>query len=89
MTEKVSAEFVLLFKQLCLDAPPEFTISEATLEHETKTKMPGIDFGSLFQHALNGGYITRVGGNQNLLRIGGSLNNQDNYLKLFVEDKKT
>ena len=87
VTEKVSAEFVLLFKKLCLEAPPEFTISEATFEHEANTKMPGIDFDGLFQHALAGGYITRFGGNHNLLRIGGSLNNQRNYLKLFVEDK--
>src|SRR5262249_49179370 len=32
VTEKVSAEFVLLFRQLCLDAPPEYTIPEETLK---------------------------------------------------------
>lgn len=89
VTERVSAEFVLVFKQLCLNTPPEFTITAETFKREIGLRMPSADFESLFQHALSGRYILGVGGDHNLLRVGANLNNQEYYLKFFVEDKRT
>jgi len=86
VTERSSAQFVLLFRDLCL-AAPDLTITRETLEAQARSHLPeDVDLEVLFARAVEGRYITPIAAQPGHLRIGGHLNDQLPYLSLFLED---